>query len=299
MTETRGRVWPRRVILLLHVFLISPFVVLLGVALLADLTLGGGGGGLDNGFAFALAFAGGLIAILPLILLVALTHHWWKGRGWIGLALVDIALLGLSIGLLVMDFSPAVPAVAAVYGWAAAGAAVSLWAEGRRSRAPDGTRHRRDRIEALAVAATLVGVVVSTGAVAAVQASARIAALPSVWVANLSPETATFFVTDNSDRDAAWFVVPAHTTAHVGSGGLGSSDVRVNVLGFGHGANHVDKCSPGDYDDTIYDVPDHASVRLLIDDSGNPSVRLAPEPPGLETLPEVPLGNLPEAERCD
>ncbi len=113
----------------------------------------------------------------------------------------------------------------------------------------------------------------------------------SVWVENRSSAPATFFVTDDSDQPAAWFVVPANTTAHVGSAGLyGSPDVTVNVLGWQHEANHVDACSPGDYDDTLYDVPAGASVRLLIDETGRPSVALAQEPTGLPTLDAVPEG---------
>lgn len=113
----------------------------------------------------------------------------------------------------------------------------------------------------------------------------------SVWVENRSSVPATFFVTDNSDQPAAWFVVPADSTAHVGSTGLHiSPDVRVNVLGWQHEANHVDACSPGDYDDTLHGVPAGASVKLLIDETGRPSVALAAEPSGLPALDAVPEG---------
>jgi hypothetical protein len=120
----------------------------------------------------------------------------------------------------------------------------------------------------------------------------------SVWVENRSSEYATFFVTDLSDGPSGWYIVPAHTTAHAGSTGLRFSAVVANVLGWGHEANHVSNCSPGDYDDTLYDVPDGSSVRLLIDETGRPSVSLAPEPPGLPQLALAPLGSMSEADRC-
>jgi len=125
------------------------------------------------------------------------------------------------------------------------------------------------------------------------------ASRPSVWVENRSSHEATFFVTDNSlDSAGGWYLVPAHTAAHAGSDGLGSPDVRVNVLGWRHEVNHVGKCAPGDYDDTVHNVPRWTSVRLLIDETGEPSVSLAPEPVGLPQLVSAPLGNLPEAQRC-
>lgn len=121
---------------------------------------------------------------------------------------------------------------------------------------------------------------------------------PSVWIENRSPDQAVIFVTDNSDGPAAWYVVPAETSAHAGSGGLGSPDVRVNLLGWQHEANGVSSCSPGAYDDTIYNVPPEASVRLLIDETGQPTVSLAPEPPNLPNLAQAPLGDLSEAGIC-
>jgi phage-related tail fiber protein len=122
----------------------------------------------------------------------------------------------------------------------------------------------------------------------------------SVWVENRSASAAAFFVTDNSDSPAGWYVVPAHTVAHAGSTGLRvSSDVRVNVLGWGHQERHVSECSPGDYGDTLHDVPNGASVRLLIEASGRPSVDLGPEPPGIPALPLAPLGTLSEAQLCE
>ena len=53
-----------------------------------------------------------------------------------------------------------------------------------------------------------------------------------------------------------------------------------------------------DYDDTLYDVPRSASVQLLIEESGEPSVRLVPERPDLVHLVQMPLDGLSEAERC-
>ena len=120
----------------------------------------------------------------------------------------------------------------------------------------------------------------------------------SVWVENRSPEAATFFVTDLSDGPAGWYIVPAHTTAHAGSTGLRFPAVRANVLGWGHEAGNVSKCAPGEYDDTLYDVPDGSSVRLLIEETGQPSVSLAPEPPDLPQLALVPLGPMSEEQRC-
>ena len=120
----------------------------------------------------------------------------------------------------------------------------------------------------------------------------------SVWVENRSSETATFLVYDLSDGPAAWYMVPAHTTAHAGSDGLRFPAVVANVLGWGHEANHVSRCSPGDYDDTLYDVPPGASVRLLIEETGRPSVSFAPEPQGLPHLVQAPLGPMSEDQRC-
>jgi hypothetical protein len=121
---------------------------------------------------------------------------------------------------------------------------------------------------------------------------------PSVWVMNSSNDEVAFFVSDNSSNPAAWYVVGPHTSARAGSAGLGSPDVRINVLGWQHEANNVSACSPGDYPDTLYDVPRGAAVRLLIGVSGEPSVAIAPEPSGLPVLAQVPLGNLSEAGRC-
>ena len=121
---------------------------------------------------------------------------------------------------------------------------------------------------------------------------------PSVWIENRSSQQAVVFVTDDSARPAAWYVVPPHTTIRAGSDGLGSPDVRANVLGWRHEADHLSRCAPGDYHDTIPDVPRGASVRLLIDETGQPSVSLAPEPPNLTPLPQAPLGNLSEAGIC-
>jgi hypothetical protein len=121
---------------------------------------------------------------------------------------------------------------------------------------------------------------------------------PVVWVDNRSQHDATFFVTDLSAEPAAFYVVPAHTTMHAGSDGLVYRDVRVNVLGWRHEENGVGPCSPGHYDDTIYNVPSGAAVRLLIDETGEPSVSLVPEPPGLPHLTRAPLNDLPQDQRC-
>lgn len=137
----------------------------------------------------------------------------------------------------------------------------------------------------------LVVVVVALGA-------ALSATQPTVWIENRSSAQAVVFVSDNSDSPAAWYVVPASSTVHAGSAGLGTADVRVNLLGWRHKANGVGPCSPGDFDDTIYDVPNAGSVRLLIDETGRPSVSLASEPAGLSELQPVPLGHLSEADRC-
>jgi hypothetical protein len=115
---------------------------------------------------------------------------------------------------------------------------------------------------------------------------------------NRSSEEVAFFVSDNSTSPAAWCVVGPNTAARAGSDGLGSPDVRVNVLGWRHEANNVSACSPGDYADTLYDVPRGAAVRLLIEASGEPSVVLEPEPSGLPAVAQVPLGNLSEEGRC-
>jgi hypothetical protein len=113
----------------------------------------------------------------------------------------------------------------------------------------------------------------------------------SVWVENRSSQRATIFVTDNSDQPAAWYLVAPSTTAHLGSGGLTiSPDVRVNLIGWRHEADGVDACSPGDYQDTLYAVPAGASVKLLIEPNGRPSVSLAPEPSALAHLPAAPDG---------
>jgi hypothetical protein len=120
----------------------------------------------------------------------------------------------------------------------------------------------------------------------------------SVWVENRSSKTAAFFVTDLSDGPAGWYIVPGNMTARAGSDGLRFSDVRVNVLGWGYEARNAPRCSPGDYDDTLYDVPEGSFVRLVIDETGQPSVGVAPEPPGLPRLSLAPLGPMSEADRC-
>ena len=61
-------------------------------------------------------------------------------------------------------------------------------------------------------------------------------------------------------------------------------------MGWRHDVNDVDECSPGDYEDTLYDVPAGASVRLLVEPDGTPSVALATEPPGLPTVAVAELG---------
>jgi hypothetical protein len=122
---------------------------------------------------------------------------------------------------------------------------------------------------------------------------------PSVWVDNRSSQAATFFVYDLGSGPTPYYIVPPHATAHVGSEGLHTRDVLVNVLGWGHEADHVGPCAPGDYDDTIYGVPPGGSVRLLIDPAGQPSVSLASEPPSLPDLARAPLdGPLTEDQLC-
>jgi hypothetical protein len=122
---------------------------------------------------------------------------------------------------------------------------------------------------------------------------------PSAWVDNRSSQAATFFLDDLSSGPAPYYIVRPHTSAHVGSDGLHTRDVRVNVLGWGHEAGHVGPCAPGHYDDTIYDVPPAGSVRLLIDVTGQPSVSLASEPPSLPNLARAPLdGPLTEDQLC-
>jgi hypothetical protein len=106
------------------------------------------------------------------------------------------------------------------------------------------------------------------------------------------------FVTDNSLSPAAWYVVPPRTAVHAGSAGLGSPDVRVNLLGWQHETLGVSRCAPGDYDDTISNVPPGASVLLLIEETGRPLVSLATEPPNLRRLGEAPLNDMSEEERC-
>jgi hypothetical protein len=142
------------------------------------------------------------------------------------------------------------------------------------------------------------GVLIATVIGGTVFLGVGIASTPSVWIENLSSQDAVVFVTDNSTRPEAWYVVPAGVRGHAGSAGLGSSEVRVNVLGWGAAANGVGRCSPGDYDDTVHDVPRWSSVRLLIDKDGTPIVSVAPEPPDLPVLRPAPLNNLPEADRC-
>ena len=50
----------------------------------------------------------------------------------------------------------------------------------------------------------------------------------------------------------------------MGSDGLGSGDVTVNVLGWRHETNNVGPCAPGDYDATLYGVSPGAALRLLM-----------------------------------
>lgn len=133
----------------------------------------------------------------------------------------------------------------------------------------------------IALAVGLVGVVVIGVAVS-------LASRASLWVENRSADSVSFFVTDNSNAPGGYFVVPARTTAHVGSDGIGltSRDVRVNVLHWIE-VTAGDPCAPSDYDDTISDTPPGASVRLLID-AGQPSVSLAAEPSRLPHLDALP-----------
>jgi len=123
---------------------------------------------------------------------------------------------------------------------------------------------------------------------------------PSVWVENRSADAATFFVDDLGSDSSPFYIVPPHTSARVSNPGLSTRDVRVNVLGWGHEVRHVGPCSPGHYDDTIYDVPSDASVRLEIAVTGEPSVSLASEPPSLPALERAPLdGPLTEDQLCE
>jgi hypothetical protein len=142
------------------------------------------------------------------------------------------------------------------------------------------------------------GVIAATALMLVVLAGCALGSPPSVWVDNESGSSAIFFVTDGSDTQPGWYIVPPHTTAHAGSTGLGSPDVTANVLGWGHVARHVGPCSPGDYDDTLYDVPRGASVELHIDPTGQPSVTLATEPDGLPRLELAPLNGLSEDQIC-
>jgi hypothetical protein len=135
----------------------------------------------------------------------------------------------------------------------------------------------------------LIGLAVGLVAVVVIGVAVSAASRASVWVENRSAESVAFFVTDNSDGPAGYFVVPPHTTAHAGSDGIGlvSRDVRVNVLHWIK-VTAGDPCTPTDYDDTIYNTPAGASVRLLVEADGQPSVTLAPEPSGLPHLDALP-----------
>jgi hypothetical protein len=142
---------------------------------------------------------------------------------------------------------------------------------------------------------------VASGLAVALLASCSSTPHTSVWVENRSGNNVVLFVTDLSSLPEACFVVPANSAATLGSAGLGNSpshDVRVNVLGWRHEVGNVGPCSPGDYDDTVYDVPPGASVRLLIEPSGEPSVSITPEPSDLPAVAEAPLGGMSEAELC-
>jgi hypothetical protein len=121
-----------------------------------------------------------------------------------------------------------------------------------------------------------------------------------VWVENRSSQAVVFFVDDLGSDPAPYYVVPANTAARVGTPGLSTRDVRVNVLGWRHEANGVGPCAPGDYDDTIYDVPPDGGVRLLIEASGQPSVAMQVEPASLRLLERAPLdAPLTEDELCE
>jgi hypothetical protein len=140
------------------------------------------------------------------------------------------------------------------------------------------------------VLALLLGVAVGMGNISR----------PSVWVQNRSAHDATFFVTDRGKGPEGWLIVRAHTTAHAGSDGLGigAQDVRINMLSWRHEAAQVGPCAPGDYADTLSSVPAGASVRLLIDKSGQPSVSLAAKPAGLPHLVNEPLNGSSEDQLC-
>ena len=135
--------------------------------------------------------------------------------------------------------------------------------------------------------------------IAVMTGGCEIGSPPSVWVDNRSSQAATFFVYDLGPGSTPYYIVPPHTAAHVGSDGLHTRDVVVNVLGWRHEEGHVGPCAPGNYDDTIYDVPPDGSVRLLIGVTGEPSVSLASEPPSLPDLARAPLdGPLTEDQLC-
>ena len=90
------------------------------------------------------------------------------------------------------------------------------------------------------------GVPTRTAAVAVLIAVATggcgISRPPSVWVENRSAQATTFFIYDLGAGPTPYYVVPPHTTAHVGSEGLHTRDVLVNVLGWRHEEGHVGPC---------------------------------------------------------
>lgn len=169
--------------------------------------------------------------------------------------------------------------------------------EGGSREGSIGRNARSRRANAPLFSARLIAV---AGVVAVVTGACGVGSAPSVWVDNRSAEAATFFVDDLGSDAAPFYIVPPRTSAHIASPGLSSRDVRVNVLGWRHEEGHVGPCAPGNYDDTIYDVPADGSVRLLIDASGQPSVSLAPEPTSLPDLKRAPLdGPLTEDQLCE
>lgn len=138
----------------------------------------------------------------------------------------------------------------------------------------------RQGLRRLAVVASIIGLVAG---LSACNVGSPSGGGVSVWAENRSPKDVVFVVSDNSDKRPAVYVVPARTSGHAGSGGLGSGDVEVDILIDGFCEPDPDGIQRG----TIHSVRS-GSVRLLIQEDGSWKVDQTPEVLNLGQVASAP-----------